>query len=257
MDTPGYLQGNIDNWQREAEHYVEPAEEAWASPHPYWGIWQIDNADAPLLADTLERKRCIELGCGTAYVSAWMTRLGGEVTAIDPTPAQRETAARLQRKHKLAFDLREGHAEDLSFAESASYDFAISEYGASLWADPYAWIPEAYRVLKPGGELVFLSNSPLAVMCMFENDDDGPASNALLRPYFDLYRSRWPDAPEATEFHLPHGVMIDLLVDTGFRVQKLLELQAPADATTRYPWIDASWANQWPSEEVWFCRKPT
>jgi len=34
----------------------------------------------------------------------------------------------------------------------------ISEYGASIWCDPYRWIPEASRLLRPGGDLVFLVN---------------------------------------------------------------------------------------------------
>lgn len=30
-------------------------------------------------------------------------------------------------------------------------DLVISEYGASVWCDPYRWIPEAARLLRPGG----------------------------------------------------------------------------------------------------------
>lgn len=32
-----------------------------------------------------------------------------------------------------------------------------SEYGASIWADPLEWIPEAARLLRRGGELIFLA----------------------------------------------------------------------------------------------------
>jgi hypothetical protein len=32
----------------------------------------------------------------------------------------------------------------------ASFDFAISEYGACLSADPQRWIAEAARLLRPG-----------------------------------------------------------------------------------------------------------
>ena len=39
-----------------------------------------------------------------------------------------------------------------------SFDLAISEYGAAIWADPYKWIPEAARLLRPGGQLIFLGN---------------------------------------------------------------------------------------------------
>ena len=33
----------------------------------------------------------------------------------------------------------------------ASFDLAISEYGAAIWCDPYRWIPEAARLLRGSG----------------------------------------------------------------------------------------------------------
>src|SRR3712207_8584344 len=44
-------------------------------------------------------------------------------------------------------------------------DLVVSEYGASIWCDPHHWVPEAARVLRPGGRLVFLVNAWLAVLC--------------------------------------------------------------------------------------------
>ncbi len=254
MDKPDYLQGNVDSWQQEAVNYVEAAELAWASPEPYWGIWRIPNREVGFLPDSLAGQRCIELGCGTAYVSAWMVRRGGDVSAIDPTPNQLATARRLQQEHGLDIDIREGFAEQLPFADD-TFDFAISEYGACLWADPYLWIPEAARVLKPGGQLAFLTNSPLMVMCTPDYDADGPTKRELLRPYFDMHAINWPDEPGSTEFHLPHGEMIDLLRANQLTVERLVELRAPNDATTRYLWASPEWAHLWPSEEVWFVNK--
>ncbi len=256
MDTepPEYLQGNIDGWQKEAENYVEAAEEAWTSEQPQWGIWKIPDSEAKLLPASMSNLKCIELGCGTAYVSAWMHRRGAEVIAIDPTSNQLRTAMRLQQEHGVNFVLQEGFAEALPFPDR-TFDFAISEYGASLWSDPYRWIPEAARVLKVGGTLTFLTNAPLIVMCMPEYDADGPTRTELLRPYFGMYEVQWPDAPNQTEFHLPHGEWIDLLRSNGFAIERLLELQAPVGATTRYPWANPEWATHWPSEEVWVVRK--
>lgn len=254
MDKPDYLQGNVDSWQNEAAHYVEAAELAWASDEPYWGIWRISNREVSFLPDSLAGKRCIELGCGTAYVSAWMVRRGAEVSAIDPTPNQLITARRLQKQYGLDIDIREGHAEHLPFADE-TFDFAISEYGACLWADPYLWIPEAARVLKPGGKLAFLTNTPLMVMCTPDYDADGPTKRELLRPYFGMHAIHWPDEPGSTEFHLPHGEMIDLLRDNGFVVERLAELRVPSDAATRYTWASLEWGHQWPSEEIWFVTK--
>jgi SAM-dependent methyltransferase len=49
----------------------------------------------------LAGKDAIELGCGTAYVSAWLARRGARVVGIDNSEAQLATARDLQRKHGL------------------------------------------------------------------------------------------------------------------------------------------------------------
>ena len=199
-------------------------------------------------------RNCIELGCGTAYVSAWMCRRGARVVAIDPTPNQLATARRLQVEHKLDFVIEEGFAESVPYSDE-SFDFAISEYGAALWADPYRWIPEAARLLKPGGELVFLTNSPLMVMCAPDEESDGPLGPTLLRPYFGMYKTTWSDSPGQTEFHLTHGDWITLLCANNFIVERLLELKASPLANTRYAWANPEWASRWPTEQVWIAKK--
>ena len=92
----------------------------------------------------------VELGCGTAYFSAWLASRGARPVGIDITPAQLETARRMQAEFGLDFPLIEASAEDVPLPDE-SFDLAISEYGASIWADPYRWIPEAARLLRPGG----------------------------------------------------------------------------------------------------------
>ena len=251
---PEYLQGNIDAWEKEAEDYIEAAEHAWATDQPYWGIWRIPESSTSLLPVDMSGRSCIELGCGTAYVSAWMRRRGARVVAIDPTPNQLETARRLQVEHKLVFIIEEGFAESVPYPDE-SFDFAISEYGAALWADPYRWIPEVARLLKQDGELVFLTNSALMVMCAPDYESDGPLGPTLLRPYFGMHKTTWLDSPGQTEFHLTHGDWIALLRANYFTIERLLELKAPPLAKTRYVWVNPEWASQWPTEEVWIARK--
>ena len=79
----------------------------------------------------LAGKDVIELGCGTAYVSAWLARRGARVVGVDNSAAQLATARRLQREHGLAFTLIHGNAEQEPYPD-ASFDLAISEYGACL-----------------------------------------------------------------------------------------------------------------------------
>jgi hypothetical protein len=129
----------------------------------------------------------------------------------------------------------------------------ISEYGAAIWADPHAWIPEASRLLRPGGELVFLGNSTLLMLCV-PDEDETPATAELRRPHFDMHRFEWPDDP-TIEFHLGHGDWVRLLRQNGFEILDLIELRPPAGATSSYGFVEAWWANQWPCEEVWRARR--
>jgi SAM-dependent methyltransferase len=200
----------------------------------------------------LDGKDVIELGCGTAYVSAWMARRGARVVGIDNSEKQLETARRMQAEHSLEFPLLHGNAETVPYPDS-SFDFAISEYGACLWADPAAWVPEAARLLRPGGRLHFLTNSWLVLLCA--PDYDGiAATNELVRPAFGMYRVEWPDDP-GVEFHLSHADWIALLRTSGFEIEALVDLYPREGATTRYPFVTVEWARQWPSEEVWKVRK--
>jgi len=193
----------------------------------------------------------VELGCGTAYVASWLARRGARVVGLDNSPAQLRTARALQREFGLAFPLVLGDAERAPLRDR-SCDLAISEAGASLWCDPYRWIPEAARLLRPGGRLVFLVNSSFRVLCA-PDEDDAPAGDRLLRDYFGMHRFAWPDG--SVDFHLGHGDWVRLLRRAGFAIEDLIELRAPADAATRFPWIPAGWGRRWPAEEVWIARR--
>jgi SAM-dependent methyltransferase len=250
-DLPDHVRRNRALWDEWAASYVAAGERAWAAATPTWGIWGVVDAEVDMFPD-LAGKDAIELGCGTAYVSAWMARRGARVVGIDNSAAQLATAARLQREHGLAFPLLHGSAESVPYPDG-SFDFAVSEYGACLWADPHRWIPEAARLLRPGGRLHFLVNSHLMILCAPEADA-AAATDRMLRPTFGLHRVEWPGT-HGVEFHLSHGDWIRLLRRHGFALEDLVELRPAADATTRYPFVTLEWARRWPCEEVWKVRK--
>ena len=252
MKLSEHVRRNRAVWDRLAAEYAAAGETAWARATPVWGLWGVPESRLALLPDDLAGKDAIELGCGTAYVSAALARRGARVVGVDNSAAQLETARRLQRAHGLDFPLVHGNAEAVPYPD-ASFDFAISEYGACLWADPERWVPEAARLLRPGGRLVFLVNSFLLFLCM-PSEDGVAATDRLLRPAFDVVRVEWP-GDAGVEFHRSHGDWLRLLRRAGFEVEDLVEVRPPADATTCYPFVTLEWARQWPCEEVWKARK--
>jgi SAM-dependent methyltransferase len=189
----------------------------------------------------------IELGCGTAYVSAWLARAGARPVGIDLSERQLATARAMQAEFGLDFPLVHGRAEEVPYGDD-TFELAISEYGASLWCDPRQWIPEAARLLVPGGRLVFMRFSPLFAMCV---PPEGQASTALLRGQFGLGRLDWG---KRVEFVLPHGEMLRVLRSSGFVVEDLIEIQAPQPSDRDFPEVSAEWAHSWPSEEIWTAR---
>jgi SAM-dependent methyltransferase len=250
-DRRDHVMVNRAKWDVDAAEYEEPGRRNWASNVPHWGIWDVPDSDVHMLPD-VNGLDVIELGCGTAYVSSWLARLGGRVVGLDNSTAQLANARRFQREFRVEFPLIHGNAEAVPFADE-SFDVAVSEYGASLWCDPYRWIPEASRILRPGGTLVFLTNSALLVLCMPDLEVD-LVTERLRRDYFGMHRFEGPDDP-GIEFHLAHGDWIRLLRSNGFEVEDLVEVRAPEGATTRFPWVTAEWARRWPSEEIWKARK--
>jgi SAM-dependent methyltransferase len=251
-ELPDHVRRNRDAWDGWAADYADGGRRAWARDEPTWGVFGVPESVAHLLPDDVDGWDSIELGCGTAYVSAWLARRGARPVGIDNSERQLETARALQREFGIEFPLIHGNAEQVPLPD-ASFDLAISEYGAAIWADPYAWIPEAARLLRPGGRLVFLGNSTLAVLCSPDEEDD-PITTQLLRPQFGLHRMEWPDT-KAVDFHLSPGSWIRLLRANGFEIDDLVELQPAEDATSGYPWARIEWARQWPIEEAWKAHK--
>jgi SAM-dependent methyltransferase len=239
---------NVAQWTATNAEFTDgDAESSWNNPDVMWGVFGIP--EFGVLGDVAGLD-VVELGCGTAYFSAKLARRGARVVGVDPTPAQLETARRMQAQTGIEFPLVEAPGEDVPLPD-ASFDLAFSEYGASLWADPQKWIAEAARLLRPGGRLVFLTNSMLAHLCTPDLDDD-PISNVLMRPLFGQYRTKWPEYP-GVEFHISHGEWIRILRENGFVLDGLHELRPGDDAQTHHYYFTTpvEWARRWPGEELW------
>lgn len=248
---PDSIAANITEWTRQNREHGDPDPGSWAGGHVVWGLFHVREEDVGSPLGEVRDRDVVELGCGTAYFSARLVGRGARPVGVDPTPAQLATARRMQEQTGIGFPLIEAPAERVPLPD-ASFDLAFSEYGASLWADPAIWVPEAARLLRPGGRLVYLTNSTLAYLTI---DEVGPVTDRLQRPQAAMGRISWPEG-DGIEYHLPHGEWIRLLRANGFEILDLVEVLAPDDAVTHpiYDEVPAEWARRWPAEDIWVAR---
>lgn len=134
-ELPEHVRRNRVHWDALAAEYVGPGERAWARQEPTWGIWHVPDAELHVLPDNLAGRDVIELGCGTAYIAAWLARRGARVVGIDNSAAQLATARRLQGEYGLTFPLLHGNAEQVPYPD-ASFDVAISDWSTAFQRRP-------------------------------------------------------------------------------------------------------------------------
>lgn len=115
--------------------------------------------------DLLEGLSMLDLGCGAGrdvFVLAQLVGATGHVAGVDMTAEQLEVANGAIAHHVSKCGLEKpnvafhhGYIERLEKIADASLDVIVSNCVVNLSPDKEAVLAEAFRVLKPGGELYF------------------------------------------------------------------------------------------------------
>lgn len=215
-----------------------------------WGIWQIPESDVRMQGD-VEGRDVLELGCGAAQWSIALAQRGARPVGLDLSERQLQHAKRLMTQAGVSFPLVHASAESVPLPDS-SFDLVFCDWGALAFADPESTLPEAWRLLRPGGALVFNGGTPFYECCWVSNHEH--AHDRLLRDYFGMYRV---DDAETVEFVPTYGEWVRLFRRHGFLIEDLVELRPPEDATSPFrDEVDQAWSRRWPMEQIWKVRRP-
>ncbi len=98
----------------------------------------------------LEGLALLDIGCGGGLLSEAMSRLGAEVTAIDPAPANIRVARRHAEQQGLGVDYLCTTAEALS-AQDRTFDVVLAMEVVEHVRDLKAFIGTAARMVRPRG----------------------------------------------------------------------------------------------------------
>ena len=241
---------NRDDWnaysdEYQARHGEQLAEHAGLA----WGTSQIPEAELHVLGD-LADKDILEFGCGAAQWSISLAKLGARPVGLDLSERQLEHARRLMSDAGVDFPLIHASAEHVPLPD-ASFDIVFCDHGAMTFADPYRTVPEAARLLRPGGLFAFNHGSTIETLCWPNGAER--AGEILVMDYFGLHKVQ--DGDEVT-FNLPYGEWIRLFRANGLAVEDLIEPRPPEDSTSSYRDAEAlAWSRRWPAESIWRLRK--
>ena len=186
----------------------------------------------------------VELGCGTAYFSAWLARQGARPVGVDVTPAQLDTARRMQEETGIEFPLVEASAEDVPLARRE-----LRPRGLRVRSEPLVR-PGA---LDPGGRAAPAPGRPTRLPDEQHARDPlrpvgarATATEQLQRPQRGMLRRSPGTSRTASSSTSATATGSTSCTRAGFEVERLVELYAPDDAET-HPYYDtatAEWARQ-------------
>jgi SAM-dependent methyltransferase len=182
MDS--HVAANRRYWNEQAEWYAQAAESNWSAV-PHWGLWRVPDSEVSLLPDA-DGADVIELGCGTAYVGGWLASRGANVTGIDNSPEQLAQDRMVAEREGLEICTVQGDMADLSCFDAARFDFIFHPCSNGFVPAVRPVWCEAYRILRPGGDLISGFCNPLLYIFDDEKRERGELVVRHQIPYSDL-----------------------------------------------------------------------
>lgn len=243
---------NRERWDELSDEYQQrhgsQIEEAGGAA---WGVWQIPEAELQILGEVAGLD-VLEFGCGAAQWAIALAGRGARMTGLDNSARQLGHARELMATAGLEFPLVHASAEATGLPD-ASFDIVFCDFGAMTFADPRLTVPEAARLLRPGGQFAFSTTTPILEL-VWPAEDEHPGRELLLNYWEELQRIEPKGEP--VSFHLPYGQWVGLFLEHGFAIEGLIELRPDADARSSYrSEEDREWARCWPMEQIWRLRR--
>jgi SAM-dependent methyltransferase len=213
-------------WDLDAETYQEEHGAFLGDADFVWCPERLREADAHLLG-YVRGKRVLELGCGAASCSRWLSLEGAEPVAMDLSAGMLREATAASERSGVRVPLVQADALALPFPDQA-FDIVCTAFGAVPFvANSSAVMGEVARVLRPGGIWAFSITHPMRWIFWDEPGEEGLVAR---NSYFD--RRPYVERDEAgtvtyIEQHRTLGDRVRELVANGFVLRDLVEPEWP------------------------------
>jgi ubiquinone/menaquinone biosynthesis C-methylase UbiE len=167
-------------------------------------------------------KKACAIASGDNFAVFALAGMGMKITSTDISELRLNIAR--ERAGILNMDIRflQCDASDLSPLENEGFDLVISTPGTYVWmSDLEKVYSEVYRILKPGGYLIFHEIHP------FERPFKDQPEFEIAQPYFETgpYTHEGVDGIDVTthNFYWMMSDFINALADSGLIIRRLYE----------------------------------
>jgi SAM-dependent methyltransferase len=197
----------------------------------------------PMIGE-VKRKRILDAGCGTGYLTRLLAEKGAEVTGVDLSCKFMEIARYYEKKKPLGIRYLRADLARLSRLPKSHFDMVISVYVICDVRDYDRAIKEIARVLKHKGRFIFLIEHP----CFSWNTGgwervpaDSQRTEDCLYVKVDNYfkrgtqETRWGSLPKLLTFYRPLSDYFHALKKHGFMVKDLVEPRPTRKALRTWP----------------------
>jgi 2-polyprenyl-3-methyl-5-hydroxy-6-metoxy-1,4-benzoquinol methylase len=179
-----------------------------------------------LLPDDLSHMQILDLGCGFGQSCSWYVFQGAaEVVGVDISEKMISRAKQLYQHDKIKYVRLP--IEDISFPKE-EFDLVVSSLALHYVADLKNVLEKIYHCLKDNGFLIFSQEHPIATAKKVSNgwakDENGKKIHWILDNYNDegIRKQNW-FIDDVIKYHRTTSNIVNTLIDTGFKIVKVLE----------------------------------
>ena len=234
---------NVEGWTRANKEYTDArAESAWAEDEISWGIWQVPERELKALprADRQGRRRA---RVGTAFsvrVARGASSARASSASIRPGPGHLTMARHSEEKSATgaSSSRRSARTSRCPTRRSTSSSPSTARRSGPTRTSGF---PRQPGSCGPAASSSFSGTRRSSLLCAPLDDEEARRVRRCRRPSSGCSEFQWPNS--GIEYHLAHGDWIRLLRANGFEILDLIEIQAPANASTHehYAYVTADW----------------